>query len=894
MANIELHFFAPNDLNGSTVHEMSDDDAYFERFEMEMAQNDLGYGKVVLSRQVGFAGFGSGTFDSEAFVRVLVPVMHPTQYVWGFHLSARTQRVISRRERGGEEFTFGGPGPKFYLARAALFPEQFTATGWNLDIDDWVFRWSESATAGRVLNRILAEVAANTTVDCLPDLTRSFDGTNDSGGNPWTNELTVGPGEFELPIGQSILEDLWEIEDQGDIETRVYLGEVGAPLMRLDARPAMGRNLTAASVDDFSSGVVHFKERVNILSDLDSEGTSYRRSSHVIVRGKDRSRVVVEKPSWSPGNYAKVSQVEHRRTNNEDALEKYGLTWLRHQDAGEDEIELEIIPGHTPTAGKYFPSPPSGDGHFWYGDMVSLTSGADPGSGTSWTPLDYRNEAQRVMRIKMELEPAALDTTTTTKVLSWKVNPILNVERGSRTQGGNSAEDTGVDIGCHCLKLCVAAEPVEIVACDGTTTGLKNTGEVGGYEGWHACDLDTGTSWSSTSFPVSAQWWARDLGAATPIGTVRINQTGDLAGNLATDVEIWATDDTAKWAALAYPHNFSTTGWTNVGTLTGLTASDTGNVAIAGGTYRYWAFDASAGGGNGWAVAEFGLGSSEEAEAASEELVGVSPRAARCDHKHQADDVIGDIGSDATDAHLADTTDAHDASAISFTPNGSIAATNVQTAIQEVRDEASAGVSDHGALTGLGDDDHPQYMANPTIALGDLIVASGTTYQNEATTGQGASASASTTYSTYVAGRAIDENDATEWGAVNEPAGEWLRVNLGSAKDIKAFRALQSSNSNNRADVYKLQSSTDDSTWTDRYTVSGAVVDSGDIALGTAISARYWRLLAVSDSVSGGWVINTFALYTGVGVTVDRLPIGTPGQILAVNAGGDGVEWIDP
>ena len=43
--------------------------------------------------------------------------------------------------------------------------------------------------------------------------------------------------------------------------------------------------------------------------------------------------------------------------------------------------------------------------------------------------------------------------------------------------------------------------------------------------------------------------------------------------------------------------------------------------------------------------------------------------------------------------HLADTTAAHAASAISFTPNGSIAATDVQAAIQEVRDEA-AGATD--------------------------------------------------------------------------------------------------------------------------------------------------------------------------------------------------------
>jgi hypothetical protein len=57
--------------------------------------------------------------------------------------------------------------------------------------------------------------------------------------------------------------------------------------------------------------------------------------------------------------------------------------------------------------------------------------------------------------------------------------------------------------------------------------------------------------------------------------------------------------------------------------------------------------------------------------------------------------------SDGLDAHLADAVDAHDASAISFTPNGTIAATDVQTAIQEVRDEAAAGtgLSDHLADT---------------------------------------------------------------------------------------------------------------------------------------------------------------------------------------------------
>lgn len=46
-------------------------------------------------------------------------------------------------------------------------------------------------------------------------------------------------------------------------------------------------------------------------------------------------------------------------------------------------------------------------------------------------------------------------------------------------------------------------------------------------------------------------------------------------------------------------------------------------------------------------------------------------------------------------AHLADTVDAHDASAVSFVPTGSIAATTAQAAIAEVASEAATALSDH-------------------------------------------------------------------------------------------------------------------------------------------------------------------------------------------------------
>ena len=48
--------------------------------------------------------------------------------------------------------------------------------------------------------------------------------------------------------------------------------------------------------------------------------------------------------------------------------------------------------------------------------------------------------------------------------------------------------------------------------------------------------------------------------------------------------------------------------------------------------------------------------------------------------------------------HLANTVGAHAASAVAFTPDGSIAATDVQAAIVEVRDEAASGAMSLGFL----------------------------------------------------------------------------------------------------------------------------------------------------------------------------------------------------
>jgi hypothetical protein len=87
----------------------------------------------------------------------------------------------------------------------------------------------------------------------------------------------------------------------------------------------------------------------------------------------------------------------------------------------------------------------------------------------------------------------------------------------------------------------------------------------------------------------------------------------------------------------------------------------------------------------------------------------------------------GSTHSAATDTHIADATDAHDASAVSFSPVGTIAATDVQAAIAEVASEAAASGHTHTGLGGIGPILITDTPAGSPLVFADLL-------QNEAGT----------------------------------------------------------------------------------------------------------------------------------------------------------------
>jgi hypothetical protein len=150
---------------------------------------------------------------------------------------------------------------------------------------------------------------------------------------------------------------------------------------------------------------------------------------------------------------------------------------------------------------------------------------------------------------------------------------------------------------------------------------------------------------------------------------------------------------------------------------------------------------------------------------------------------------------------------------------------------------------------------------------------------NEALTGSGASATASSTMVrgtfSYSPSLAIDNDDGTwfnsETGAFPTPpvsmVGQWLRVDLGSAKTITYYRWYGAG-----PREWKLQSSTDGTTWTDRHTGTGSGVstqDTGYVDLGGPVTARYWRYLVTLGPLAT--TLNTYkplttytlALYSG-------------------------------
>jgi len=92
-----------------------------------------------------------------------------------------------------------------------------------------------------------------------------------------------------------------------------------------------------------------------------------------------------------------------------------------------------------------------------------------------------------------------------------------------------------------------------------------------------------------------------------------------------------------------------------------------------------------------------------------------------------AEDALAEV-LDGLQAHEADTTGAHAASAIAFTPAGTIAATNMQAALEEVASEGGGG-SGYKTLVTLGSDQATTSTSYSDVTGLSFAVSANTTYR---------------------------------------------------------------------------------------------------------------------------------------------------------------------
>jgi hypothetical protein len=688
--------------------------------------NDTGSGFMTIHRSHPDAT--EANLQQGNIVKVTIPEIDPDP-IFEFLLETGDFQLLETGEEGKELLTFGGAGTLAILRRAIIHPEAYLYTDQPTNAnypEKGYWEWGNQE-AGDVIRRFVEEAQER---GILSDVTLSFDLHNDTSGAPW--ELI---GHWRAQIGTNLYDEVMRLVAAGILQIEM------APGLVLNAWEEVGTDRTSTS---FAAGKVRFVKGVNIATEMGKQMPGREYASDAIVRKSDNTYVL---RSITPDPYPAEVYVEVNSKSTSTA-EKAGDRALGVRSEAQDSILFEHRvpwPGDEPDdeSGIYLPGQEWTErGRYWVGDLVTLHTGTGE--------FDFDNETFRVVAINLRPDSTGYVIPSVELGAPWgsTSGDTSGSVGGTTGEGsvGSGSSSAPVDLSPYQLEDQLRwKHPVRVATTGNVTISTAlNEGDT----------IDGETLVAGDRVLVRAQTDESENGiyqaGATPSRTSDFDGPTEVAGAVVVVLEGTANAGTAWRCENADEPDigtdditFAAFGGGGSGPLSNYTATadptatdDDGDGYEVGSRWvntssgeEFVCVDASTGAAV-WTSTTAGGGSGSITVEESDGSPSVNPVDTIKFHVDDFDVTDNADGSvtvttnepDAA-AHVSDSSDAHDASAISYDPSTSgLSATDAQAAIDELAAAGGGG----GGVTVKDEGSALSTTATTLDFVGAGVTASGT------------------------------------------------------------------------------------------------------------------------------------------------------------------------